>query len=353
MPDADVDLNNPREVADFLFPGEGDIGEIFNWIDSLTRNDLIDAKPQFPHDKGHIEMVKMSLEIMANACGLTDLELQNLKLAADLHDISYGLVEAGLVPYEHHNIASMIIAYMRTGNLDVANMVFYHNSDKTGLLLNSLKEFEDKSKSLLPVLLRDADQIALLSDSGLIRWAYWLGYRHPDMDKTFPEQKESGTLFDLKNDLTLNDGTYEEKVRETVMKSVIPWIVQNAPDSIKTLCQDYFPQNRNRFFSHIDVYKAYLRDLKQNENLYQMALKGHYSIVDFEKRSTEADIYTIEGMREEYLNIFLPLITREFTLESIFEELWRIKTLWTKNETEFQNLAMKYLENGCRIIGLK
>lgn len=81
---------------------------------------------------------------------------------------------------------------------------------------------------MLTRVLRDADRVAGIGETGVIREAYYMGpgFRHPAFTKrTEKEVMEDGLVCDMRYPL---EPDYERGVEEFVYKNVFPYLVKNG-----------------------------------------------------------------------------------------------------------------------------
>lgn len=143
----------------------------------------------FPHSEHHIETVHNYITCIGMHLKLDQDDITLLQQAAIYHDIGNAFVGIKGIGVEEHTDVSAMVAYMATGNLDLATIVLNHDRDLTNVLRNA----PDNKLNLFIKILRDADQLAWMGYSGLVRFLYYKGYRTDGMRGEIESQ---GHLFD-------------------------------------------------------------------------------------------------------------------------------------------------------------
>ena len=136
------------------------------WLPALTIKNI--PRPDFPHERHHSYTVRHFAVGLGQLLRLSPVDLAKLRLAAELHDMSYGFVVSGQVPYEEHHWAAELLAYMIFRDREVAEGIWDHLFDRLY-----------PHVALWVRLLRDADRLAGMGWSGIIREAYYLGFLAP------------------------------------------------------------------------------------------------------------------------------------------------------------------------------
>lgn len=123
--------------------------------------------PDPMHGARHLAQVERTALWLAEAADLDKRQTNLIKQAVPLHDSGYSFVEMGILKPEEHNYGSGLVAFLKTGDIELANGIVKHLDD------------------VLPVgtppwilLLREADRSDRWGWQGVISAAYYLGFRH-------------------------------------------------------------------------------------------------------------------------------------------------------------------------------
>ena len=133
------------------------------------------TKPDFPHQEFHNRQVKENAFALAWAMGITQKrDLEIFHASYDVHDRGYGFVDTGqLQPSDHHLGSWLIALKMYEGfewNKVVAKTVLLHSKDVL-----------PRSAPIYAWILQAADRAAGMGWTGILRDAYYLGFRHPNL----------------------------------------------------------------------------------------------------------------------------------------------------------------------------
>ena len=128
-------------------------------------NEFLKYKPDFPHQEWHIQGVVRDVLFAAEVMGLDREETELTRLVAETHDEGYKAVQAGLLKPEEHHFGSYLVAKARYSE-EVALGALLHNSD---VMPNGVP-YAYK-------LVRDVDRLHFLGWGGLVRAAYYQGFR--------------------------------------------------------------------------------------------------------------------------------------------------------------------------------
>ena len=219
-----------------------------------------------------------------------------LDAAVTYHDVSHGSTGSGEIPYGPHAVASSLIAYMITKNKDVADLVYSHNEDK---IPNNHDE-----KSAAEMIIRDADQLALMGHSGLIRSAYYWGFRHKLMDDEPHKIVSEMKLCDPRCDGGGLPYDHEKNTRLFCLETVFPFLIESRQvDRAKAHSQT----NIERFFGSQKLEQNFLAALRYGNSDLEKALKGEFRLSHWNLSFKAEEIQRID---ERYSHLFIrkPLI---------------------------------------------
>lgn len=287
-----VDRNDPEAVYRHLFGPDPDEGlEGWAWVKNIDVKSV--PRPDFPHSLHHIETVRAFSKVMAEVSGLGKYWKNTLNTAAIYHDISLGYTK---VPQGPHPTASSVIAYMLTGNDDVADLILSHNEDDLDLR-------EDEGSKALEIL-RDADQLALMGYAGLIRNAYYWGFRHELMESDPKEILDTMVLCDPRCNHNGLPQDYEEKVRLFALEQLFPFLIESKQiDRAMAHAQT----NIQRFFGSPRLEISFLARLGYDKTMLEAVSKKKLKIDNWRFLESYAGEIQEINPKHSYLFIRKPL----------------------------------------------
>lgn len=239
------------------------------WVEKIDIENI--PKPDFPHSAPHVLAVRSFASVMADTCNLDTEWKEKIDQAAILHDISQGYTVNGTVPIGRHNSASELIAYMLTGDKVICNLVYCHPED-------DLSTYGyDEETMLATAILRDADQLDLSGFTGLLRAAYYWGFRHPLMFQSSDNLLKTASLFDARCDLNGLPNDYEFDVRDFCMKNLFPFLVEtNQVDKARS----HAINNIYRFFGSGKKEIGFLNHLRFDDKLLEKVSREGFNNLD-------------------------------------------------------------------------
>lgn len=263
-------------------------------------------KPDWAHSTWHTEMVREYAIANASLLPITDRMRQNIERASVFHDLSNPFIDLRLVSISEHHCLAEVITYLLTHDIEISALVYNHNADSSNHFVipegSNRYEFHLASK-----VLRDADQLAFMGWSGLIRKLYYKGYRDPEMYESYASQRCSGNLFDMR----LEDGRlpldYEWKVRRHALESLIPFIAEN---NLMEYALEHLNYNFYRFFGN---------------------------------QPNGKDERKIEGMIYEYRERYFIKMEIEHEIRQILRRLIELKDMY-KDQTEYMQMVNEYMD---------
>ena len=199
-----------------LLPGLGENNENF-----------ADLEFDFSHQDFHRRQVVLNTQLLAAYCGLSKPEIALAQTAAFFHDLGYGFIAGGHLPPNLHHLGSILRAYRLFDPADFRDfgreMAF---EDIARAVILHIEDVLPEGTPLWMRIVRDADRIAGIGPTGLIRAAYYEGFTHPAFTERTPrEVVQDGIICDLRAPwVNGNDERPDQFCREVVL----PWIIENG-----------------------------------------------------------------------------------------------------------------------------
>jgi hypothetical protein len=211
-------------------------------------NEVLKHEPDFPHQAWHTQAVVRDAVYAARLYDLSREEIELTRLVAESHDEGYRLVRAGFLRPEEHHLGSYLIAKSRYSDLTIAKGALLHNQDVM-----------PQDVPFAFILVRDIDRLQSMGWGGVIRAAYYLGFRPVGMTEDDPEKNlKAAALFEertpdqerTKTQTRVNNNCFPASVEELVMKTdferrakiyawnhIFPFLYQNGTlDKLGDLC---------------------------------------------------------------------------------------------------------------------
>jgi hypothetical protein len=214
------------EFVEMFGRHQADFWEMFSKISSRDVSDFLHWKSDFPHGEFHRKQVAVYANQVARQLGLPESEIKTCLYAGMFHDLGRNrqFVEKFKGGEDKHSVASLIGAYLiRHESVDSEISSFTALSDA---IAHHSDDVLPKDAPLTTRIVRDCDRVAGMGWSGIIRDAYYLGFRHPRFTrKTQAEVAEDISICDMGNTW---DDNYEIKVREFVLENVLPFIMEKG-----------------------------------------------------------------------------------------------------------------------------
>lgn len=294
-----INVRDPEAVYKYLnyWPDDEPVEP---WVKNIDVSSI--PKPDFPHSLHHVETVRTFSRVMAKICGLGEYWRNTLDTAAIYHDISQGYTLQEKVPLGPHNVASSVIAYMLTENQDVAELIHNHNDDNLGNIAPETTEMDTAMQ-----ILRDADRLSLMGYSGLIRSAYYWGFRHKLMDQNPKSVLDKMILCDSRCSDEGLPVDYEKKVRHFCLRNLFPFLIKTnqidrAANQAKT--------NIDRFFGSHQSKEGFLSQLRWNKTMLEKALKKELRVDEWWLYAGYSGIVQETSRKYSHLFIEKPLLDR-------------------------------------------
>lgn len=175
--------------------------------------EIWEVKEDWPHGDLHAAQTMDYALVLAEKLGMEPKEKERLEEVASLHDTGYKLVQEGIIKAEGHHYGSYLIARLSLDRLAATN-IFLHVADVL-----------PEDTPLSARVLRDADRLAGMGWTGIIREAYYLGFRHVYFTIA-PEEVENFLLYDFRLPPLPED--YEASPRYFCLNHVGPYLVKNG-----------------------------------------------------------------------------------------------------------------------------
>ncbi len=264
----------PQEAYIFLFnPDVEDEGYIPEWVNNIDVNNI--PQPDFAHGEHHIETVRSFARVMAVRNRTDEYWIKTIDQAAKYHDISQGYTLDDRVPIGTHQVASAVIAFILTGNKDISDLIELHSYDN---ILRYSPAIDPEAFQALRILV-DADRIANMGYSGLVRSAYYWGYRDNPMQDSPNEIIKNREVCDTRVEQDGLSYDYEDRVRRYCLTNILPYLINN---NLLEKAIYHCETNLQRFFGITRKEEAYLRKLAFDPKKLQSALNGDFDYHYFE-----------------------------------------------------------------------
>lgn len=208
-----------EDIGPFLGPYWSEVADIFR--QGVSSKDVLDfGNSDFPHSEFHRKQVSIYSSWMALELGLGKPEAKTCIYAGTYHDSGLLLARRKGLELGKHQMASLVVAYLTTDDLfdfgvsslrDLSEAIALHSEDVL-----------PEDAALTTRIVRDCDRVAGMGWTGIVRSAYYLGFRHPSFTKKPQEAvAEDFSLVDMNSPWV--DG-YETNVRKFVLENVLPFI---------------------------------------------------------------------------------------------------------------------------------
>jgi len=208
------------EITAFLTPQWPGVAEIFRKISDEDIKNLLNRSLDFPHGEFHRKQVSVYSAWIAREFGLSDAQIKTCLYGGFFHDAGRLLVEQKDSESEKHGVASLLAVFLTTNDLFALGTSSVRSLSEA-ISFHSENVLPDNA-ALTTRIVRDCDRVAGMGWSGIIRSAYYLGFRHPSFTKRSQEEvAEDNSICDMGR--PWGDG-YEANVREFVLGNVLPYI---------------------------------------------------------------------------------------------------------------------------------